>query len=99
MSSNITTKHPSGTQGIVMSPADYELVKDNVLATMETHQSVNMPELTRLVYNELTGKIKGDIVALVKAVQNDLETKGLLERKYRAGQHLVLLVKQPVPEV
>ncbi len=99
MSSNITTKHPSGQQGLVMSPTDYDVVRETVLTIMETHQTINMPELTRLAFNELNGKIKGDAVAATKAVQNDLEAKGLLSRKYRAGQHQVIFTKQPAAEV
>jgi hypothetical protein len=98
MSTNITTKHPSGQQGLVMNPDDYDVVRETVLTIMETHQTLNMPELTRLAYNELNGKIKGDAVAATKAVQNDLEAKGLLERKYRAGQHQVIFSKQPASE-
>lgn len=94
MPSYITTKHPSGQQGMEMTPDDYEVVKETVLTIMETHQALSMPELTRLSYNELSGKVKGEPVALTKAVQNDLETRGLLERRYRAGNHQVIYVKQ-----
>ncbi len=93
MSNHITTKHPSGQQGMEMTPDDYTVVRETVLTIMETHQALSMPELTRLSFNELSGKVKGDAVALTKAVQNDLETKGLLERKYRAGNHQVIFVK------
>lgn len=94
MPSYITTKHPSGQQGMEMTPDDYEVVKETVLSIMETHQALSMPELTRLSFNELSGKVKGEPVALTKAVQNDLETRGMLDRRYRAGNHQVIFVKQ-----
>lgn len=94
MPSHITTKHPSGQQGMEMTPDDYEVVKETVLSIMETHQALSMTELTRLSFNELSGKVKGEPVALTKAVQNDLETRGMLDRRYRAGNHQVIYVKQ-----
>lgn len=76
-----------------MVSTDYDAVKDTVVAIMESHAQINMNDLTRLAYNELNGKLKGNLVAFIKAVQNDLETKGVLERSYRSGQHFVIWAK------
>ena len=93
MPAYITTKHPSGMDGVQMTSNDYEMVKETVLHIMEEHNVINMPELTRLAFNDLNGKIKGDTVAITTAVENDLEAKGILERKFKAGKHQVVLAK------
>lgn len=89
MADTITTKHPSGRDGITMPREDYDKVKDVVLEILKEEEKININELARRTYNELNEQVTGDLVAYAKAVKNDLESRGVLSRHYRPGQHTV----------
>lgn len=89
MADTITTKHPSGRSGITMPREDYDRVKEVVLEILKEEETININELARRTYNELNEQVAGDVVAYAKAVKNDLESRGVLSRHYRPGQHTV----------
>lgn len=92
MSNTITTKHPSGRPGPSMDADSYEKIKEVVLRILGEQEGISVSELARLSYNELNDQIEGDVVAMTKAVKNDLESRGVLARHYRPGKHKVSLI-------
>lgn len=72
-----------------MPREDYDKVKDVVLEILKEEEKININELARRTYNELNEQVTGDLVAYAKAVKNDLESRGVLSRHYRPGQHTV----------
>ena len=88
----ILTLHPSGKQGVNILERRYELVKDTLIALLQTHGEISYKELNEMAEGELAGKLDGSIPWYVVSVKLDLEARGVITRIPKTSPHRIKLV-------
>lgn len=88
----ILTLHPSGKQGVNILKRRYDLVKDTLIALLQTHGEISYKELNEKAEQALKGKFDGSIPWYVVTVKLDLEARGIISRIPKTSPHRIKLV-------
>lgn len=80
MKEKILTLHPEGKQGVNISKAKYDVIRQAILDVVKTNESITFSEMTRSVEEKLAGNFDGSIPWYVTTVKLDLEARGEIER-------------------
>jgi hypothetical protein len=81
MNEKILTHHPqAGKQGVRISKAKYEMVREAILQALRREGDLTFSRLTEVVGAELKGKFDGSVPWYVTTVKLDLEARGLVRR-------------------
>jgi hypothetical protein len=80
MAEKILTLHPQGKQGVNISRAKYEQMRDTIAQLLQAHGPLTFTDLTRLVNERLTGHFDGSISWYCTTVKLDLEARRVIER-------------------
>jgi hypothetical protein len=94
MVGTIQTEHPQGKQGVNISQAKYDVIRDAILETLDTHGEMTFKALSQTVNEKLQGKFDGSISWYVTTVKLDLEARQIIKRVSTTGpQRLQLVAK------
>lgn len=85
MDKRILTLHPQGKQGVNISQAKYDQVRQTLLGLLRRHKTMTFAELTQAAAQALRGKFDGSVSWYVTTVKLDLEARGEIERVAGAG--------------
>jgi hypothetical protein len=80
-------------QGVNISEARYQVMKDTIIAALEIHGALTFQELARSVEAQLEGKFDGSILWYMTTTKLDLEARKVIERVPGTRPHKVQLVK------
>lgn len=81
MEEKILTQHPqAGKQGVRISKARYETVREAILLSLRREGPLAFSRLVEIVGERLQGKFDGSIPWYVTTVKLDLEARGLIRR-------------------
>lgn len=76
----IMTLHPKGKQGVNISKAKYDQIKNAILSVLTAEGEVRFQDLPAAVDKALGGEFDGSIGWYTTSVKLDLEARGLIER-------------------
>ena len=76
----IMTQHPEGKQGVNISRAKYEAVREAILAALAEQEPQTFRGLQAAVEERLRGGFEGSIGWYYTTVKLDLEARGEIER-------------------
>ncbi len=89
----ITTKHPEpGKQGVRISQAKYEAVREAILESLQANSEMTFTELTNVVQQRLASTFEGSISWYVTTVKLDLEARNEIRRVPRTRPQRLRLV-------
>jgi hypothetical protein len=81
MDEKILAKHPDpGKQGVNISKAKYDVVRETVLDLLRAHGDMTFTELVEAANQRLEGTFDGSISWYVTTVKLDLEARGMIQR-------------------
>lgn len=80
MSEKIMTLHPAGKQGVNISKAKYDVIKDAIFSQLSQAGELTFTGLTDAVKAQLGDSFDGSVGWYVTTVKLDLEAQGLIER-------------------
>lgn len=81
MDEKILTLHPDpAKQGVRISKAKYDAVREAVLEALKTTGALTLDELNQHTSRRLRGQFEGSIPWYVVTVKLDLEARGIIER-------------------
>ncbi len=91
MEEKILTQHPQGKQGINISKAKYDLIRETILQIIRDYGEISFTELLMMCEHTLTGKFDGSISWYATKIKLDLEARGEIERVPDASPQKVRL--------
>ena len=80
MEEKILTLHPDGKQGVNISKAKYESIRQAILSILAEQEEILFKDLPAAVDRKLEGNFDGSISWYVTTVKLDLEARGLVVR-------------------
>jgi hypothetical protein len=81
MDEKILTKHPDpGKQGVNISKAKYDVIRETILDLLRAHGELTFTELMEAANERLEGKFDGSISWYVTTVKLDLEARDTIQR-------------------
>ncbi len=81
MEEKILTLHPDkNKQGVRISKAKYDLMRETILKTLRSHGQLTYSELAEKVGKKLNSKFDGSIAWYVTTVKLDLEARKVIKR-------------------
>lgn len=83
----IHTLHPEGKNGVHISLAKYEQIREFVLMTIAEHGEITFSELTKRAKEALSEQFDGSIPWYVVSVKLDLEARNIIERVPKTSPH------------
>ena len=91
----ILTKHPErGKQGVNISKAKYEVVRDVIVKALRAKREMTFEDLGKAVNKALKGKFEGSISWYFTTVKLDLEARKVIKRVPRSSPQRVRLVRK-----
>jgi hypothetical protein len=93
MKDMIRTLHPEKKQGVNISKAKYEIIRNAILCVLETKKEITFMNLSRAVEKEVNGTFEGSVNWYVTTVKLDLEARGIVKRVPSSRPQLVKLAK------
>lgn len=93
MTQKIMTKHPQGRQGVNISQAKYEQMREAIVASLGESNPTTFKQLSQAVEQKLEGRFDGSIGWYYTTVKLDLEARGVIActREGKDGQEIRLL--------
>ena len=89
------TLHPEeGKQGVNISRAKYEMIRQAILNAIRSQGSISFQGLVSLIDYNLRNRFEGSIPWYVTTVKLDLEARGEIERVPGAGEQHLRLTKK-----
>ena len=92
MKDTIRTLHPEKKQGVKISRAKYEIIRNAILCVLQTEKEITFMNLSRAVEKEVNGTFEGSVLWYVTTVKLDLEARGQIKRVTNSRPQLVKLV-------
>lgn len=80
MEDKILTLHPEGKQGVNISRAKYEMIRQAILESIRSQGSVTLKGLISIMEYKLRNRFEGSIAWYVTTVKLDMEARGEIER-------------------
>ena len=81
MEERILTLHPKGKQGVNISRARYDLVREAILGIIRDYGEITFTELMMTCEHMLIGRLEGGSVSwYTTTVKLDLEARGFIEQ-------------------
>jgi hypothetical protein len=74
------TRHPEGKIGVNVSQQKYDLVREAILDSLQTHGERTLEALIEDVRSALQGKFDGSIRWYVATVERDLEAREIVQQ-------------------
>ena len=91
----ILTLHPEeGKQGVNISRAKYEMIRQAILNAIRSQGSISFQGLVSLIDYNLRNRFEGSIPWYVTTVKLDLEARGEIERLPGTGEQNLRLTKK-----
>ena len=91
----ILTLHPEeGKQGVNISRAKYEMIRQAILNAIRSQGSISFQGLVSLIDYNLRNRFEGSIPWYVTTVKLDLEARGEIERTPGPGEQNLRLTKK-----
>ena len=90
----IMTLHPQGKNGVNISKAKYDQIKNYILAILNKRKVITYDELSKLAVAELTDSFKGSVIWYVVTVKLDLEAREVIERVPKTSPHQLMITKK-----
>ena len=91
----ILTLHPEeGKQGVNISRAKYEMIRQAILNAIRSQGSITFQGLVSLIDYNLRNRFEGSIPWYVTTVKLDLEARGEIERAPGPGEQNLRLTKK-----
>ena len=91
----ILTLHPEeGKQGVNISRAKYEMIRQAILNAIRSQGSISFQGLVSLIDYSLRNRFEGSISWYVTTVKLDLEARGDIERAPGSGEQHLRLTKK-----
>ncbi len=89
----IMTQHPQNLQGVNISRAKYDQVREAIVTTLEETGASTFKDLSQAVEQKLEGRFEGSIGWYYTTVKLDLEARGVIEcvRQSKGSQQIRLL--------
>jgi len=72
MKDTIRTLHPEKKQGVKISRAKYEIIRNAILCVLQTEKEITFMNLSRAVEKEVNGTFEGSVLWYVTTVKLDL---------------------------
>jgi hypothetical protein len=91
MKDTIRTLHPEKKQGVKISRAKYEIIRNAILCVLQTEKEITFMNLSRAVEKEVNGTFEGSVLWYVTTVKLDLEARGQIKRVPSSRPQLVKL--------
>jgi hypothetical protein len=89
------TLHPEeGKQGVNISRAKYEMIRQAILKAIRSQGSISFQGLVSLIDYNLRNRFEGSIPWYVTTVKLDLEARGEIERVPGSGEQYLRLSKK-----
>jgi len=89
------TLHPEeGKQGVNISRAKYEMIRQAILNAIRSQGSISFQGLVSLIDYNLRNRFEGSIPWYVTTVKLDLEARGEIERVPGSGEQHLRLTKK-----
>jgi len=85
----ILTLHPDGKQGVNISLAKYEVIKNFILNLLKERGEITYQELNKLAIETLSPTFNGKVGWYVVCVKLDLEARALIERVPKSSPHKI----------
>lgn len=95
MEEKILTLHPQGKQGVNISRAKYDTIREAILKAAAKEGEIRFKDLPAAVEEELQRPFDGSLSWYVTTVKLDLEARGLIERVPGSSPQRLRLVQQP----
>jgi hypothetical protein len=89
MKETIKTLHPDKKQGVKISKAKYDVIREAILSAMNEQQEMTFMNLSRAVEKEVNGNFEGSVTWYVTTVKLDLEARGVLKRVLHSRPQLI----------
>jgi hypothetical protein len=80
MEEKVLTLHPEGKNGVRISKAKYDLIREAILGAMHSRGKMTYKDLATAVNKKLEGSFEGSIPWYITTVKLDLEARGVIER-------------------
>lgn len=91
MKDTIRTLHPQKKQGVNISKAKYEIIREAILCTLRAEKEISFMKLSRAVEKQVNGNFEGSVTWYVTTVKLDLEARGQIKRVPNSRPQLVKL--------
>ena len=91
MKDMIRTLHPEKKQGVNISKAKYDIIRNAILSTLKRQKEISFMNLSRAVEKEVNGNFEGSVTWYVTTVKLDLEARGMIKRVPNSRPQLVRL--------
>jgi hypothetical protein len=92
MEETILTRHPEKKQGVRISKAKYDAIRDVIVGVVRAKKEVTFDELAEAANKKLRGKFDGSITWYVTTVKLDLEARKIIKRTAKASPQRLRLV-------
>jgi hypothetical protein len=89
MKETIKTLHPDKKQGVKISKAKYDVIRQAILSAMDGQKEMTFMSLSRAVEKEVNGNFEGSVTWYVTTVNLDLEARGVLKRVPHSRPQLI----------
>lgn len=83
----ILTLHPKGKKGVNILKRRYDIIKDFILTTIESHNEITYEKISDLAVEKLSNTFDGKVVWYIVSVKLDLEARGIIERIPKTSPH------------
>lgn len=93
MADTILTLHPQGKQGVNISRAKYEMIKNAILEILRENGEMSFSALGDAVKAKLEGQFEGSVSWYFTTVKLDLEARGILERMTKSSPQRIRLTR------
>ena len=81
MDEKIMTRHPDpGKQGVRISHAKYDMIRDTIVALLRVNGEMTFTELADAANERLEGEFDGSVTWYVTTVKLDLEARNVIQR-------------------
>lgn len=91
MKDTIRTLHPQKKQGVNISKAKYEIIREAILCTLRAEKEISFMKLSRAVEKQVNGNFEGSVTWYVTTVKLDLEARGQIKRVPNSRPQVVKL--------
>lgn len=93
MEEKILTLHPDGKQGVNISKAKYDLMRQHFIEILEIDSNLGFNQIVDQLDKRLAGQFDGSIPWYSVVVKQDLEARKLIERHGKKSSPLYKLNK------
>ena len=93
MEEKLLTQHPEGKQGVNISKAKYDVVRNAIMEAIRSQGVITFRGLVSLVEFSLRNRFEGSIPWYVTIVKLDMEARGEIERLPEDSEQKIRLKK------